>query len=111
MILLDEGMIDEAVAAAGPDTGTAVLRQLAEAAHASHPDWVIALAECPAARIMDAGSAGQYAEAADWLGCAARAYDAAGRFEDWTRRIEALIATHKRKHKLRPMLEALRAGG
>ncbi|MEL6064100.1 MULTISPECIES: SWIM zinc finger family protein [unclassified Methylobacterium] len=110
-ILLDEGMIDEAVAAAGPDTSTAVLRRLAEAAHASHPDWVIALAERHAARIMDAGMAGQYAEAADWLGCAARAYDAAGRFEDWTRRIEDLIATHKRKHKLRPMLEALRAGG
>lgn len=110
-ILLDEGLIDEAVAAAGPDTSSAVLRQLAEAAHASHPDWVIALAEGYAARIMDAGWAGQYAEAADWLGCAARAYDAAGRFEDWTRRIEDLIATHKRKHKLRPMLEALRAGG
>ncbi|WP_342105492.1 SWIM zinc finger family protein [Methylobacterium sp. SI9] len=110
-ILLDEGLIAEAVAAAGPDTNTAVLRQLAEAAHASHPDWVIALAERHAAGIMDAGSAGQYAEAADWLGCAARAYDAAGRFEDWIRRIEDLIATHKRKHKLRPMLEALRAGG
>ncbi|CAM2910674.1 hypothetical protein JHFBIEKO_3496 [Methylobacterium mesophilicum] len=111
-IFLDEGMIDAAVAAAKNSFGThsSELLRLAEAAHASHPDWVIALAEARATAIMDQGQAGQYEEAATWLRCALQAYDAADRFDDWTRRIEGLIETHKRKYKLRPLLEDLRHG-
>jgi hypothetical protein len=41
---------------------------------------------------------------------AALAYDAAGRFEEWTVLIESLIEKHRRKYKLRPLLEALRDG-
>lgn len=111
-ILLDEGMIDEAVAAIGEATGydtpEPVTLRLLEAAHGRHSDWVIRTAERKAVAIIDQGQAGRYDVAAAFLARAAQAYDAAGRIDDWTARIEDLIATHRRKHKLRPLLEALR---
>jgi uncharacterized Zn finger protein len=112
-ILLEEGLIDEAVRAVGrgeDGTPNAVLLQLMEAACTSHPDWVISIAERRAVRIMDAGDASSYELAAQWLKQAALAYDAAGRFEEWTVLIESLIARYRRKYKLRPLLEALRNG-
>lgn len=51
-----------------------------------------------------------YELAVQWLEKAALAYDAAGRFEDWITRIDVLIERHRRKHKLRPLLAALRPG-
>ncbi|CAA2139221.1 SWIM zinc finger family protein [Methylobacterium bullatum] len=111
-ILLDEGMIDEAVAAIGEATGydtpEPVTLRLLEAAPGRHSDWVIRTAERKAVAIIDQGQAGRYDVAAAFLACAARAYDAAGRIDDWTVRIEDLIATHRRKHKLSPLLAALR---
>jgi uncharacterized Zn finger protein len=85
-----------------------VLMRLVGVAHASHPDWVIDIAERMAGSIMEAGHSGQYALAAKWLETAALAYDAAGRFEDWIAKIDSLIEKHRRKHKLRPLLVALR---
>ncbi len=84
--------------------------RLAEAAHASHPDWVIDIAERMAGGIIETGQSGFYELAAQWLERAALAYDAAGRFEDWITRIDVLIEKHRRKHKLRPLLAALRPG-
>jgi uncharacterized Zn finger protein len=84
--------------------------QLMEVACTSYPDWVIAIGERKAVRIMDAGDASSYELAAQWLKQAALAYDAAGRFEEWTVLIESLIARYRRKYKLRPLLEALRNG-
>lgn len=111
-ILLSEGLIDEAVRCVGSKDGDgtsdAVLLRLMEAAHMSHPDWVIRLAERKAARIMEAGSAGLYEAAAQWLQQAALAHDAAGRIDEWTATIEGLIEKHRKKYKLRPLLEALR---
>lgn len=113
-IFLGEGLVDDAVRCvgdgAGDPTGDAVLLRLMEAAHASHSDWVIRLAERKAARIMEDGAAGSYDLAAKWLERAALAYDAAGRIDEWTAVIEELIAKHRRKYKLRPLLEALRCG-
>ncbi|MDP4023278.1 SWIM zinc finger family protein [Methylobacterium sp. NEAU 140] len=114
-ILLREGLIDEAVASVrdGPahTVRDDVLLALMDAAHARHPDWVIGLAERRAARIMDEGATGSYAQAAEWLRRAALAYEADGRIDAWSARIEGLIETHKRKYKLRPLLEDLRFGG
>jgi uncharacterized Zn finger protein len=111
-ILLSEGLIDEAVryvgGGDGDGTSDAVLLRLMEAAHASQPDWVIRLAERKAARIMEAGSAGLYEVAAQWLQKSALAHDAAGRIDEWTATIEGLIEKHRKKYKLRPLLEALR---
>jgi uncharacterized Zn finger protein len=113
-ILLHEGLIAEAVRSVGEakgyETSDAVLLQLMDVASASHPDWVIRLAEHRASQIMDSGAAGSYDLATQWLQRAAAAYDAAGRIDEWTARIEALIGKHRRKYKLRPLLEALRYG-
>jgi uncharacterized Zn finger protein len=113
-IYLSEGMIEEAMRSVDLETlpgnpSDTVLMRLADVAHGSHPDWVIDIAERMASSIMEAGQSGQYELAAQWLEKAALAYDAAGRFEDWIARIDFLIEQHRRKHKLRPLLVALRS--
>jgi uncharacterized Zn finger protein len=87
-ILLDEDMIDEAVACVDPHEARFspydnTLERLAEQAYANHSDWAIALALRMADPIMSEGRSGHYEAAAGWL-------------------------CHRRKHKLRPLLEALR---
>lgn len=111
-IYLDEGLIDDAVRSAGKPNeyaaDTETLMRLADTAHASHADWVIAFAGTKAAAIMDNNRAQHYQEAAQWLEKVARAYDAAGGEDEWARVIAELIDKHRRKYKLRPLLEALR---
>lgn len=111
-ILLDEGLVDEAVKDVGGAPGyavpEAVLLRLMEAAQSSHSDWVIRVARSRADAIMDAGAAGDYAQAAEWLRRAALAHESAGLIDEWSATIEALIERHRRKYKLRPLLEALR---
>jgi uncharacterized Zn finger protein len=102
---------ETAVWAANPpaaNPSNAIITQLAEVAHAGHPDWVIDIAGRMAGGTMEAGQPGLYYLAAKWLEKAALACDAAGRFEDWITRIDGLIEKHRRKHKLKPLLAALR---
>jgi uncharacterized Zn finger protein len=67
-IYLQEGLIDEAVRSAGEPSEYGskddVLMRLAEAAHASHADWVIRFATRKAAYIMDNNRAPDYPYAA-----------------------------------------------
>jgi uncharacterized Zn finger protein len=111
-ILMDECMIDEAVQAAGPDGGRAgdtdTLMRLALAAADSHSDWVIHVTRRRAETIINEGRSSHYADAAHWLEIAANAYIAKGHEAIWRALLEGLIETHKRKHKLRPLLERLR---
>lgn len=112
-ILLDENMIDEAVARVDPREARFNpfddrLERLAERAYAEHPDWAIELAFRMADPIMNEGRSGHYETAAGWLAIAARAHAASGRAGEWVTRLESLIETHRRKYKLRPLLEALR---
>jgi len=111
-IYLSEAMINEAVACVGDKEtfgiGDETLMQLADAAHASHSSWVVRLARKQASRIMDENRASHYEEAARWLQKMARACKASGRAQEWEAELEALILKHKRKYKLRPLLEALR---
>jgi len=112
-VLLDEDMIDEAVACVDPDEARFnpydnTLERLAEQAYADHPDWAIALAFRMADPIMNEGRSGHYETAAGWLAIAGRAHAASGRSDEWRARLEDLIERHRRKHKLRPLLEALR---
>ena len=46
-------------------------------------------------------------EAAQWLEKALQAFFAADREEEWRALLGRLIELHRRKHKLRPLLEAL----
>jgi uncharacterized Zn finger protein len=111
-IYLSEGLIDDAVRSVGNRFGYGVhdetLMRLAAAAHTSHPDWVIRLAMGQAASIMDANRADHYALAAQWLEKTALAYEALGKEDDWIACLDELINRHRRKYKLRPLLEGLR---
>ncbi len=111
-ILLAEGMIAEAIEAAGENGahagGAETLMRLAVAAATSNPVWVIRVALSHANAIMEQGRSGHYTEAAHWLEAASHAYIAAGRDDEWRELVESLIETHRRKHKLRPLLERLR---
>src|SRR5262249_7436506 len=111
-IYLSEGLIDEAVRTVGDRFGYSAhdetLMDLAGAAHASHPNWVIRLAMHQATSIMDTNQAAHYALAVQWLEKAALAHVVLGREEDWRACLDELIDRHRRKYKLRPLLEGLR---
>lgn len=111
-IYLSEGLIDDAVRSVGDRLGYGAhddtLMRLAAVAHTSHPDWVIRLAIRQAASIMDGNRAGYYELAVQWLEKAALAYEVLGREDDWRACLDDLIDRHRRKYKLRPLLEALR---
>ena len=112
-IYLSEGLVDEAVHSVDDDdfkfgAHDETLMRLAEAAHATHSDWVIKLAMTQATGIMEGNRAGDYALAARWLEKAALAHEAAGREDAWMACLDELIERHRRKHKLRPLLQELR---
>jgi uncharacterized Zn finger protein len=111
-IYLSEGLVDDAVRSVGDQFGHGAhdetLMRLAGAAHTSHPDWVIRLAMHQATSIMDANRAGHYALATQWLEKAALAYEVLGREDDWRACLDNLLDRHRRKYKLRPLLEGLR---
>lgn len=106
-VFLHEGMVPDAIAAVEESPVAALIERVAEAAVESHPDWVIGACRRRAEEIMDEGRSRHYSEAVAWLARARSAYRAAGREGEWRRYLEKLIARHKRKYKLRPMLESL----
>jgi uncharacterized Zn finger protein len=112
LIFLEEGLIDEAIASVGKpsdySSDTVTLMRLCEAAAISRADWVIKFAVSKASGIMDNNRASHYDEAALWLQKAALAYETLGQEDDWAFLIERLIDKHRRKYKLRPLLEAIR---
>lgn len=112
LIYLEEGLIDRAVQSAGRagdfSSDTDTLLRLMDAAAASHSDWVIEFALAKASAIMDANRASHYREVATWLTKAALAFEATGREDEWLALLDRLIDRHRRKYKLKPLLEALR---
>jgi len=57
--------------------------------------------------IMKQGKSQYYRQAARWLEKARAAYRAAARETEWQTYLGELIAQHRRKYSLTPMLEAL----
>jgi uncharacterized Zn finger protein len=108
-IYLHEGLVDEAVKLVDgqPYVDYATLGRVADAAYASHPDWVIRRCRQQAEPIMDEGKSKYYVHALSWLEKVKRAYLAAGRGGEWRTYCEALIARHGRKYSLVPGLKAL----
>lgn len=106
-VLLHEGLIDDAIAAIEAGAEYRMIRRVAEEAVASRPEWVIQTCREQADEIMDHGMAQYYGTAVDWLRTARRAYRAAGRQAEWNDYLSDLIEKHRRKRKLRPMLEQL----
>lgn len=81
---------------------------MAAAAYASHPEWVIKVSLKQAEWIMDSGMAKAYDVAARWLEKAKPAHLAANLPSQWSAYLEKQIEKHKRKYKMRPLLEKMR---
>jgi uncharacterized Zn finger protein len=108
-ILLHEGMIDEAIALADEAPYQyEVVEQVADAALESRPEWVIHTCRAQAERIMDEGKSKYYHHAAEWLRRGRTAALAAGQVAEWRAYMDGIIAQHKRKYSLVPLLEPLR---
>jgi uncharacterized Zn finger protein len=107
-IFLHEGLIDDAIAAVEPNATHTLVERVVDAAMQSHPEWVIKVCRRQAEPFMDEGKAQYYQAAANWLAKARTAYRNMGREEEWRTYLSELLARHRRKYKLVPMLEALR---
>jgi len=110
-IFLHEGLIDDAVAVVEKHPSYGLVEPVVDAAMESRPDWAISACRGQAEPIMDEGRSRQYHHAARWLEKARAAYKAAGREAEWIEYLESLIARHKRKYSLVPLLEALKKQG
>lgn len=106
-IFLHEGLIDDAISALGSYAGYSLLERVADAAISERPDWVIQACRKQAEVIMDGGKSSIYRHAVKWLEKARAAYLAADREAEWQEYLDTLLDQHRRKYKLRPMLEAL----
>jgi uncharacterized Zn finger protein len=108
-ILLHEGLIDDAIAIADAvPYHYHLIEQVAAAAIAERPEWVIRACRAQAESIMDGGKAQHYDTAARWLAKVRDASVAAGRDEERVEYFASLLDRHRRKYKLVPLLQALR---
>jgi uncharacterized Zn finger protein len=106
-IFLHEGLVEDAIRAVEHGASYALLEQVVEVATPSHADWAIRVCRQQAEPIMNQGKSQHYHHAARWLGKARAAYRAAGRETEWKTYLGELMAQHRRKSSLVPMLEAL----
>ena len=107
-IFLHEGLIEDAVAAVENIYDWRLTARVADAAIATHPEWVITTGRRRAFAIMDEGRSSHYSEAVAWLRRVGEAERVLGHLDTWRTELDDLIAKHMRKYKLRPMLEDLR---
>ena len=106
-VFLHEDLIGDAIAAVEKSPVETLVARVAEAAVESHPGWVINVCRGKAGEIMGGGRSNHYEEAISWLEKARDAYLSSGREEEWLDYLDGLIDRHRRKYKLRPMLESL----
>jgi uncharacterized Zn finger protein len=107
-ILVYEGLLDEAIALADRvPTAYSFVEHVADAAIASHPDWVAQMARRQAERIVDRGDAQYYHYAIAWLKRARAASLALSQEPEWRAYVSGLLARHARKRALVPGLKAL----
>jgi uncharacterized Zn finger protein len=107
-VLLHEGLTDDALDVVQDSWDYSLIGRVVDAALQSHPERVIPICRAQADSIMDRGQASAYDQAVRWLQRAQVAYQAAGRAPEWREYLTDLLARHRKKYKLRPMLEALR---
>ncbi|MCC7370840.1 MAG: hypothetical protein IT306_20675 [Chloroflexi bacterium] len=106
-IFLHEGLIDDAIAAVDGGATHRLVELVADAASATHPDWVIKASRKQAESIMDEGKSQYYGSAARWLARARDAYLESGREAEWRAYLASLLERHRRKYSLVPLLKAL----
>lgn len=106
-IFLDEGMLQEAMAAVERSFYGQYLEAVVQATRQDYPDWGIRQYQKRAERIMNAADAKHYDAAAGWLRRAREIYLQHGRQAEWERYLNQLLQMHARKYKLVPLLRAL----
>lgn len=116
-ILLGENRIADAMAVADrkgsehQSPHNPSLLRLAQSACDLDPDWTICFAVALANPIISEGRSIHYDLAVEWLAVAAQAHAIAGTSDQWRAFLDRLIEFHRRKHKLRRLLETLRIAG
>ncbi|MCL6510835.1 MAG: SWIM zinc finger family protein [Anaerolineae bacterium] len=106
-IYLHERMLPQAMAAVERNSYSHYLDQVVEAASADYPDWSVRQCQKQAERIMNAGDAGHYDDAVNWLRRAKEIYLQHQRADEWTAYLDDVLKKHARKYKLVPMLHKL----
>jgi len=106
-IFLLEQLWDDAIDAAERAYSRDLLPRVFRVVMAHRPDRVFSSTTKKAEYIMNAGDAGHYDDAAEWLSYARGAYKATDRLPEWKVYLDKLLVTHGRKYKLVPMLRAL----
>nr|HID13820.1 SWIM zinc finger domain-containing protein [Anaerolineae bacterium] len=107
-ILLHEGQVDEAIAVADREAWNYhLLGKVADAAVATHPDWVIRVSQGQAEGLINRVQSKYYAAAVRWLKKARAAYRAAGRETEWRAYLTDLRQRHARKRTLMGMLKGM----
>jgi len=107
-VFLYEGLLTEAMTAVEAGVYSNELERVVEATREKYPDWGIQQYKGKAERIMDAGKAKYYDDAADWLQKARHIYEQHHRLTEWHQYINLLLDKHQRKYKLAPLLRQLR---
>jgi uncharacterized Zn finger protein len=106
-IFLHEDLIDDAIKAVKHSYSSTELDKVLAAAVEQRPDWVIQAGTKHAERIIDEGKAKYYDIAVRRLALVRRAYQHAGRAEEWRQYEAQLRDTHGRKRKLMDMLRQI----
>lgn len=106
-IYLHERMLPQAMAAVERNSYSYYLDQVVEAASADYPDWSVRQCQKQAERIMNAGDAGHYDDAVNWLRRAKEIYLQHQQADEWTAYLDDVLKKHARKYKLVPMLRKL----
>jgi uncharacterized Zn finger protein len=115
-IYLYEGLIDEAIAAVSDAyISHELVDMVVDGAlkAGSHHEWVVEACRKQAEEIIEGGKSQLYEAAARWLEKARKASVAAGndREAEWRTYVEEILARHKRKYRLVPLLQALLQSG
>jgi uncharacterized Zn finger protein len=106
-IFLYEGLIDDAIAVVESGYSYGILDKVLAAAVEQRPDWVIQAGTKHAEQIINEGKAKYYDIAVRRLALVRRAYQHAGRAEEWRQYEAQLRDTHGRKRKLMDMLRQI----
>jgi uncharacterized Zn finger protein len=107
-VLLHEGQIAEAIAVADENVWNyRLLEQVAEAAVATHPEWVVRVGQREAEALINKVQRKYYTPAVRWLQKVRTAYQAQGQDSAWESYLTALRQRHGRKRTLMGMLDEM----
>jgi uncharacterized Zn finger protein len=108
LIFLHEGQIDDAIRSVRHGVSGGLFAQVADAAiEAGRAADVLDRCRREAEIIMDAGKAGHYVEARDWLARYRRGLQSLNRSAEWHPYRDSVLNKHQRKYKLVPLIRSL----